>query len=178
MTDARRRGGVSGGVTRRQALGALGAAGLAGAAGPWLAPRAAGAQGNQPGSLANLGPEEPVDATMKRLFAGRPIKDGSAAIKMELPLIAENGAVVPVAVEVASPMTPQSYVKTVYIIADKNRRPMNVKFALTPAMGQAYVGTNQRLGETTDVRAVAEMSDGTLLMAKKEVKVTVGGCGG
>ena len=95
-----------------------------------------------------------------------------------MPLIAENGAVVPVAVEVASPMTPQSYVKTVYVISDKNRRPLNVKFSLTPGMGQAYVATNLRLGESTDVRAVAELSDGTLMMAKREVKVTVGGCGG
>jgi len=46
------------------------------------------------------------------------------------------------------------------------------------ATGLAYVGTNLRLGESTDVRAVAEMSDGTLLAAKREVKVTVGGCGG
>ncbi len=115
---------------------------------------------------------------MKRLFAGRPIKDGAAAIKLELPLIAENGAVVPLTVEVAAPMTPQSYVKAIYVISDKNRRPLNAKFNLTPAMGQAYVGTNLRLGETTDVRAVVEMSDGTLLQAKREVKVTVGGCGG
>jgi sulfur-oxidizing protein SoxY len=55
---------------------------------------------------------------------------------------------------------------------------MNAKFTLTPAVGQAYVGTNLRLGESTDVRAIAEMSDGTLLQAKQEVKVTVGGCGG
>jgi len=40
------------------------------------------------------------------------------------------------------------------------------------------VGANIRLGETTDVRAVVEQSDGTLLTAKQEVKVTVGGCGG
>lgn len=163
-----------GDVTRRRALGVLGLAGLATAAAPILGPRPAAAQGN----LANLGPEEPVEATMKRLFAGRPIKDGSAAIKIDMPLIAENGAVVPMAVEVASPMTPQSYVKAVYIISDKNRRPLNVKFSLTPAMGQAYVATNLRLGESTDVRAVAEMNDGALLMAKREIKVTVGGCGG
>jgi sulfur-oxidizing protein SoxY len=45
-------------------------------------------------------------------------------------------------------------------------------------MGQAYVGANLRLGESTEVRAVAELADGTLLMARREVKVTVGGCGG
>jgi len=162
-------------VTRRATLRALGWLGLSSLMPLLLGrPRAALAQGN----LASLGPEESVDATMKRLFGGRPIKDGSSVIKIELPLIAENGAVVPVSVEVTTPQSPQNYVKSVYIISDKNRRPLNAKFNLTPAAGQAYVGTNLRLGESTDVRAVAEMSDGTLLQAKREVKVTVGGCGG
>jgi sulfur-oxidizing protein SoxY len=163
------------GITRRTLLRALGALGLGGLVGPTLgAARPAWAQGN----LASLEPEEAVDATMKRLFGGRPIKDGAATVKLDVPLIAENGAVVPVTVEVHAPMTAQSYVKAVYIISDKNRRPLNAKFNLTPAMGQAYVGTNMRLGESTDVRAIAEMNDGSLLQAKREVKVTVGGCGG
>ena len=162
------------GTTRRTVLRAIGALSVAGLVGPVGVPRAARAQGN----LANLGPEEPVDVTMKRLFAGRPIKDGSSAITIDLPLIAENGAVVPISVDVNAPMTPQSYVKAIYIVSDKNRRPLNAKFTLTPAAGQAFVGTNLRLGESTDVRAVVEMSDGTLLQAKREVKVTVGGCGG
>ena len=162
------------GVTRRRVLGALALGALSASAGPLALPARARAQGN----LGSLTPEEPVDATLRRLFGGRPIRDGSAAIKIELPLIAENGALVPIAVEVNAPMTPQSYVKTVYIISDKNRRPLNVRFNLTPAMGQAYVATNLRLGETTDVRAIAEMSDGTLLGAKRDVRVTVGGCGG
>jgi sulfur-oxidizing protein SoxY len=168
-----KRGAAS--LTRRRALGVLGIAGLAGVVGPVVGgARPASAQGN----LASLGPEEAVELTMKRLFGTRPIKDGAAAIKIEMPLIAENGAVVPVSIEVASPMTPQSYVKSVYIVSDKNRRPLNVKFSLTPAMGQAFVATNLRLGESTDVRAIAEMNDGALLMTKREVKVTVGGCGG
>jgi len=167
------------GVGRRALLGTLGVIGLTAITGPGLGrPGMAHAQAQGPGSLASLGPEEAVDATMKRLFGGRTIKNGDAAIKLELPLIAENGAVVPMAVEVNAPMTPAQYVKALYIIADKNRRPLNAKFHLTPGMGQAYIGTNLRLGETTDVRAVAEMSDGTLLMTKREVKVTVGGCGG
>jgi len=167
------------GVTRRALLRALGLLGLAGLGGPWPGtPGTAHAQAQGPGSLANLGPEELVDATMKRLFGSRLLKDGSAAIKLDLPLIAENGAVVPVSVEVNAPTPPPGYVKSIYIISDKNRRPLNVKFTLSPTMGQAFVGTNLRLGETTDVRAIAELSDGTLLMTKREVKVTVGGCGG
>jgi sulfur-oxidizing protein SoxY len=162
-------------LSRRVLLKSAGALGLAGLLAPALAaPRPVAAQGN----LANLLPEEPVEATIKRLFAGRPLKDGSSAIKLELPIIAENGAVVPVSVEVASPMTPQNYVKTIYIISDKNRRPMNARFNLTAAMGQAFVAANLRLGESTDVRAIAELSDGTLLQAKRDVKVTIGGCGG
>jgi sulfur-oxidizing protein SoxY len=163
------------GLTRRGLLRRAGALGLLGALAPAVGwPGAASAQGG----LANLGPEEPVEATMKRLFAGRPIKDGGSAIKLDLPLIAENGAVVPASVEVDAPMTPERYVKAIYIISDKNRRPLNAKFNLTPAMGQAFVGTNLRLGESTLVRAVVEMSDGALIQTAREVKVTVGGCGG
>lgn len=160
-------------LTRRALLKGLGLLGLAGAVGPLLgAPRPAGAQG----SLANLLPEEPVDATLKRLFGGRPVKDGSSVMKLELPLIAENGAVVPVSVEVTPPA--QGYVKSIYIVSDKNRRPMNVKFNFSPGASLPVVGTNLRLNTTGDVRAIAELSDGTLLMAKRQVKVTVGGCGG
>ena len=85
---------------------------------------------------------------------------------------------VPVSVEVQSPMTAQNYVKGIYVIADKNRIPVVTHVALTPEAGAAFMGANIRLGETTDVRAIAEQSDGTLLVVKREVKVTVGGCGG
>jgi sulfur-oxidizing protein SoxY len=115
---------------------------------------------------------------MNRLFGNRAIKDGSSVMKLDIPLIAENGSVVPITVEVQSPMTPTNYVKHIYIVSDKNRRPMNAKFTLTPEMGAAMIATNLRLNETGDVRAVAELNNGTLLMAKREVKVTVGGCGG
>lgn len=159
-------------LTRRVLLQALGAVGLSSLSAPYLGvtPPAL-AQGN----LGSLQPEESVDATMKRLFGGRPIKDGSSVIKLELPLIAENGAVVPVSVEITAPQTPQSHVKSIYIISDKNRRPLSAKFSLRSTLGQPYVGTNLRLGESTDVRAIAEMNDGALLQAKREVKVTVGG---
>lgn len=170
------RSGERGGVSRRAVLRALGLLGLSAAAAPALlgAPRAALGQGN----LGALQPEEKVDATMRRLFGGRPIVDGASVITLDMPLIAENGAVVPITVEVQSPVTPTNYVKNIYIISDKNRRPMNARFSLSPEMGAATIGTNLRLGETTDVRVVAEKNDGTLLMTKREVKVTIGGCGG
>ena len=128
------------------------------------------------GFLANLAPEEPVEATIKRLFAGRAVRDGSAVMTLEAPLIAEDGGNVPLAVEVQSPMTPQSYVKAIYILSDKNPRPLNAKLNLTPACGQAYVATNIRLADTGDVRAVAEMQDGALFMVKRSIRVVVAGC--
>jgi sulfur-oxidizing protein SoxY len=161
-------------LTRRSALGRLGAAGVAVAVGALRSPAPAGAQGSPPA----LGVQESVQDGLKRVFGARPIKDGAAVIKLDIPPIAENGAVVPVNIEVTAPMTPASYVKSIWIVADKNRIPIVAKATLTPEAGQAFVGANIRLGETTDVRAIVEQSDGTLLMARREVKVTVGGCGG
>ena len=128
------------------------------------------------GYLANLAPEEPIAATMKRLFADRPIKDGASAMTVEMPLIAEDGGSVPISVEVKSPMTPEQHVKAIYILSEKNLRPLNVKISLTPALGQAYVATNLRLTDSGPVRAVAEMNDGSLLMVARDVRVTVAGC--
>ena len=159
-------------ITRRTLLGTLGVLGAAAASGAVTAgiPRPAAAQ--------QFGQQESVQDALKRLFGARPIKDGSALVKLDIPLIAENGAVVPVTVDVQSPMTAQNYVKGIYVVADKNRIPIVTHVALTPEAGQAFIGENIRLGETGDVRAVVEQSDGTLLQTKREVKVTVGGCGG
>jgi sulfur-oxidizing protein SoxY len=159
-------------LSRRTMLGTLGVLGAAAATGTLTVgvPRVAGAQ--------QFGQQETVQDALKRLFGGRPIKDGSALVKLDIPLIAENGAVVPVTVEAQSPMTAQNYVKSIYVIADKNRIPVITHVALAPEAGQAFMGANVRLGETTDVRAIVEQSDGTLLSVKREVKVTVGGCGG
>jgi len=157
-------------VTRRTALHMLGAIGVV----------AGGLVAGVPGTARAqaLGQNETVQDAMKRLFGGKPIKDGAAIIKLELPLIAENGAMVPVSVDVDSPMTPTNYVKHIFVVADKNRIPIVTRVTLAPEAGRAFMGTNIRLGETGDVRAIVEQSDGTLLQAKREVKVTVGGCGG
>ena len=158
-------------ISRRTMLGVLG---VAAAAGTLRAAPPAVAQAPPP----QFGLQESVQEALKRLFGARPIKDGSGVVKLDVSPIAENGAVVPVAVDVQSPMTPQIFVKHIYVIADKNRIPVTARVALAPEAGQAFMGTNIRLGETTDVRAIVEQSDGTLLQVKREVKVTVGGCGG
>lgn len=159
------------GISRRRALGALGALGAALAAGRLPAPPPAAA-------VQPVGGHESVQEALRRLFGDRPLRDGTGVVRLDLPAIAENGALVPVTVEVASPMTASNYVKHIYVIADRNRIPVVARATLTPEAGQALIGATIRLGETGDVRAIAERSDGTLLQVKREVKVTISGCGG
>jgi sulfur-oxidizing protein SoxY len=162
-------------ITRRTMLSTLGVLGAAAASGTWTVagPGAAEAQ-----TAPQFGVQESVQDALKRLFGARPMKDGAGVVKLDIPLIAENGASVQMSVEAQSPMTPQNHVRHIYVIADRNRIPVVTHVELTPASGQAFMGANIRLGETGDVRAIVEQSDGTLLQVKREVKVTVGGCGG
>ena len=121
-------------------------------------------------------PDEAVDATLKRLFGNRSMTPGEGKIKLELPLIAEDGANVAVSVDANLPVSGANHLRHIYIIADKNRRPMLVKFSFSADSGKASVATSVRLATTTDVRAVAEMNDGTLYAVTKNVRVTISGC--
>jgi sulfur-oxidizing protein SoxY len=136
------------------------------------------ASASVPGSPGSLQPEETVEETITRLFGDREIRDGSDVITLDLPVIAENGAVVPTLIEASLPMEEGNYVQGLYILVDKNRRPMSAHYTFTPDAGAAMLATRIRLGETTPVRAVAEMSDGTLYQVAQDVRVTIGGCGG
>jgi len=117
-----------------------------------------------------------VEAEIAALYAGRPIAQGK--IKLEVPPVAENGAVVPVNFEVESPMIAHDYVKAVHLFADGNPNPRIASFYFTPLMPKAAAQLRMRLAQTQNVVAVAEMSDGSLTTLTKEVKVTIGGCGG
>ena len=99
-------------------------------------------------------------------------------IELDLPQIAENGNTVPISIAIDSPMTEDDYVKTVHVFADGNPRPDVASFHFTPACGTASCSTRIRLAKTQNIVAVAEMSNGDVYMAKSEVKVTIGGCGG
>lgn len=99
-------------------------------------------------------------------------------VRIDVPEIAENGNTVPMTVLVESPMTPASYVTDVLVVADGNPRGGVVTFHYTPDSGVAEANTRIRLASTQFVIAVARMNDGSFFTAKKEVKVTIGGCGG
>lgn len=123
------------------------------------------------------GPNEMnYDNAVAAITGGKPLTP-SAKVAIVAPEIAENGAVVPVKVTVQSPMSDKDYVKAIHILASKNGNVRCANVYLTPSNGEAYFGTRVKLGGTQDVVAIAEMSDGTFLSAKQNVKVTIGGCG-
>lgn len=128
------------------------------------------------GSRLAFADEKAVMAEIKTLYGDKPLGEGK--IKLDVPEIAENGLVVPVNVEVESPMTEADYVKAVHIYADGNPQPGIVSYSFTPACGKASAATRMRLAQTQNIVCVAEMSNGALHMAKANVKVTIGGCGG
>ena len=71
-----------------------------------------------------------------------------------------------------------SHVTDVLVVADGNPNGGVVTFHFTPASGVAEANTRIRLAETQNIIAVAKMNDGSFAMASKQVKVTIGGCGG
>jgi len=121
------------------------------------------------------GTEDTEKAVME--FTGG-AKPASGRITLDAPEIAENGNTVPISVSVESPMTDDDYVASVLILAEGNPNPDVATLHFTPLSGAAEATTRMRLAKTQNVIAVAKMSDGSVFMDKKEVKVTIGGCGG
>ena len=88
------------------------------------------------------------------------------------PDIAENGAVVPVGASSALPG-----VKRLLVLVEKNPTMLTAMFDVTDSI-DANIATRVKMGQSSNVIAVALMGDGKVLFAQKEVKVTLGGCGG
>jgi sulfur-oxidizing protein SoxY len=105
-------------------------------------------------------------------------KPGEGKLMIDMPEIAENGNTVPFTISLDSPMTDQDHVKAIHIIATANPQPGVATFRFSPLSGKAAVASRMRLARTQDVISIAELSGGRFLMAKRSVKVTIGGCGG
>ena len=102
----------------------------------------------------------------------------SGKLTLTAPEIAENGNTVPISVNVESAMAGDDMVESVIILAEGNPNPEVATFNFTAMSGTAAATTRMRLAKTQNVIAVAKMADGSVFMDKKEVKVTIGGCGG
>lgn len=110
-----------------------------------------------------------VPEAFKALGAGTPA--ASADIIMKAPDIAENGAVVPIGIESKIPGT-----ESIALLIEKNPNPLAAAFDI-PAGTETTVTTRVKMGETSNVYALVK-ANGKYFVAKKEIKVTLGGCGG
>jgi len=146
-------------VTRRQALGLA-----AGAAAAAVLPMPA------------LATPEDADKMMMEFTGGKTPEAGK--ITLTAPEIAENGNTVPVSISVDSAMSGDDVVDAVIILAEANPNPAVITFHFTELSGKAEATTRMRLAKTQNVVAVARMKNGAVYMDKKQVKVTIGGCGG
>jgi sulfur-oxidizing protein SoxY len=115
-------------------------------------------------------------AALKKALDGGTPREGKIAIAA--PEIAENGASVPVTLTVDHPMAPGNHVARIVLLADGNPASEVAAFRLTPLGGKAELSLRIRLARTQNLVAVAELSDRSLWTARREIKVTIGGCGG
>jgi len=111
-----------------------------------------------------------IDEVIKGLGIAKPVE--SRDIAFTAPDIAENGAVVPIAAS-----TGLAGVKRIAFLVEKNPTTLAGVFDFSD-MVETSVKTRIKMGQTSNVLAVAIMGDGQMLYAQKEVKVTLGGCGG
>ena len=107
---------------------------------------------------------------MKALGAGAPV--ASKDVTVTGPDIAENGAVVPIGASTTLPG-----VKRLLLLVEKNPAVLSAMFDVSDSV-EANFSTRVKMGQSSNVYAVALMNDGMALFAQKEVKVTLGGCGG
>ncbi|HEY5719912.1 MAG TPA: thiosulfate oxidation carrier protein SoxY [Gammaproteobacteria bacterium] len=137
------------------------------------------------GVLAGAGlllPREVMAAWSKEAFAAKSVDDGLKALGMgaasasdqvtiTAPDIAENGAVVPVTIE-----SSLANVESISLFVPNNPSALSAHFVMG-AGATGYASTRVKMGKTSDVVAVVK-AGGQIVSAKKEVKVTIGGCGG
>src|SRR5690349_10237257 len=119
-------------------------------------------------------PETPIWKKLKgSLFENRPM--AGDALELIAPTRAEDGAVVPIAIRARFSQSSKRYVKRLYLIVDNNPSPLAATIELTPESGRADIETRIRVEQYSYVRAVAELSDGTLAAQARFVKAS-GGC--
>lgn len=124
----------------------------------------------------------PAHASSKAAFGARSVQDAVKAlgatsfaesrdVTIEGPEIAENGAVVPVTMAARL-----ANVRKLALLVEKNPNPLVAVFNLGPAI-EANFSLRTKVGESSDVYAVAITADGKAYLARRDIKVTIGGCG-
>ena len=134
-----------------------------------------------PSTSAADGPPDPatVDVWLQmrtHLFGARPIAlDDGQVVTLRAPARAQDASTVPISVSTHLAQSPDRFVRKLYLLIDANPSPLGAVFAFTPDSGRADIDTRVRVEDYTWMRAVAELSDGSLYMDQRYVKAA-GGC--
>jgi sulfur-oxidizing protein SoxY len=157
--------------TRRTIIKGALAGGLAGLGLAPLAPARSARAAADPGSWPrDAFAQKSAAAAIKALYGGK-TPQASDEVNLDAPEIAENGAVVPVSVSTTLPD-----VTSIAIVVSGNPFPLAARYVIAPGTS-AMVANRLKMAKTSKVLALVE-SGGKVFLASKEVKVTVGGCGG
>ena len=97
-------------------------------------------------------------------------------VTLNAPILAENGSLVPLQVQVNSPMTAQDHVTQVHLLSQRNPATQMAVFELGPRNGRADISTRVRLAGTQEVVALARLSSGEFRYARMEIIVTESAC--
>ena len=108
------------------------------------------------------------------LKGGKPLGEG---LKLGLPVLGDNPSSVPIKVSVTLPIDVSNWCEELILIAESNPVPLASRFRFFPAMGTAEAAVRLRLIASQNIRALARMNDGRLLMARQFIEVAPGSCG-
>jgi sulfur-oxidizing protein SoxY len=97
-------------------------------------------------------------------------------VKLEIPPLIDNGNAVPLSVSVESPMSAADHVKAIHVFTERNPQPYVLTAHLGPRAGKARLATRARIGDTGEVIAIAQMSDGSFWSDSVRVIVTLSAC--
>jgi sulfur-oxidizing protein SoxY len=111
---------------------------------------------------------------MDPIVAGRPLREGGVLI--DIPVLVDNGFLVPARVVVDSPMTEQDHVTHLYLLSQRNPVTQMALFHMGPWSGRAEIGTRLRLAGSQKVVALARRSDGSFVWQQTDVIVTESAC--
>ncbi len=109
------------------------------------------------------------------IFGKAEIGDGSSFIALDAPTRAEDAAMVPITIQALAPQTKDAYISKLTLIVDENPSPLVAVFHVSPQNGSATISTRVRVNDYTNIRVIAERSDGKLVMVSRYVKAA-GGC--
>ena len=122
----------------------------------------------------NSGRLQSFEDMVQPIVKGAPLVNQD--VSLEAPILADNGSLVPVQIQVASPMSAPDHVTHIYLLSQRNPVTQMAVFHLGPWNGRAEVSTRVRLAGTQQVVALARLSNGEFRYQQMEVVITESAC--